>query len=204
MNHPAQARRTTMDEHDVLLDDIFPFLKKNYRFIGVAGTIIGAVLVIFYGSKINYYPSGMTISDTLFFLWVLAISGFIYSVLFFILFRMSLLWIILCQRPINWIFKKTLKSDELRVPAIKDRWYVLADGTFFNILILVYLFLARSSTLTLRVIGVIFLIIFGYTCLTALLKKSEHKIIILPEKKENISHQTISRSTGRLYFLLLI
>ena len=53
-----------MDEHDILLDDIIPFLKENYRIMGPAGIIVGTVLVIIYGSKINYYPSGMTISDT--------------------------------------------------------------------------------------------------------------------------------------------
>ena len=77
----------------------------------------------------------MTIADTLFFLWVLVIAGCIYSIVFFIFFRASLLWIVLCQKPINWIFKKILKSDELRVPAIKNRLCILADGTSFNIFI---------------------------------------------------------------------
>ncbi|MCI5160259.1 MAG: hypothetical protein D3906_17920 [Candidatus Electrothrix sp. AUS1_2] len=192
-----------MEDSDILFDDILTFLRKNYRIMAGAGTVVGAVLVIFYGSKINHYPSGMTISDTLFFLWVLAIAGFIYSVVFFVFFRASLLWIILCQKPINWIFKKILKVDELRAPAIKDKRCILADGTFFNLFILLHLIFARSLPLALRTLGVFFLIIFGYTCLTALLKRSEHKIII-PGKKEDISQQKISPSTGRLYFLFLI
>ena len=28
-----------MDEYDVLLEDIFPFLKENYRIVGAAGIV---------------------------------------------------------------------------------------------------------------------------------------------------------------------
>ncbi|MCI5137065.1 MAG: hypothetical protein D3922_01315 [Candidatus Electrothrix sp. AR1] len=193
-----------MDEHDVLFEDIFPFLKENYRIMGAAGSFIGAVLVIFYGSKINYYPSGITISDTLFFLWVLIVAGLIYSIIFFIFFRASLFWIILFPTPIDWVFKKISKDNKIRVPDIKNRLWLVVEGTFLNILVLLYFLSAPSLSFAAMIIIVFCVIIVSYTCLTALLKKSEHKIIILPEKKDNISHQTISPSTGRLYFLFLI
>ncbi len=80
-----------METKDMLFEDIFTFLKNNYREMGITGTLIGAVQVILYCSSINYYPSGMTIADTLFFLWIFIVSGVIYSVISLILFRASLL-----------------------------------------------------------------------------------------------------------------
>lgn len=51
-----------------------------------AGMALGAVLVIYYSGTIRHYPSGLTASDTLFFVWVIVVFGFYYSIIAFVFF----------------------------------------------------------------------------------------------------------------------
>ncbi|WP_417913896.1 hypothetical protein [Candidatus Electronema sp. JM] len=192
-----------METNDMLFEDIFTFLKNNYRGIGVAGTLIGAFQAIFYCSSINYYPSGMTIADTLFFLWVFAISGGIYSVISLTLFRASLLWVAFFPKPTESVAKKVLKNNKINTHSIKDRPCVITEGIFFNSLVFLFLILMGSWMIVLMTIGVYLLMIVGYYALTALLKKTDSSIIV-DENEQSKHRSSISMSNARLYVFGLI
>ncbi len=73
-------------EDSSLVGTLTNAVKEHSRAFGVAGAVIGAILVIYYCGSINFYPSGLTIADTLFFLWVVVVFGFYYSVVAFAFF----------------------------------------------------------------------------------------------------------------------
>ena len=187
----------------MLFEDIFTFLKNNYREMGITGTLIGAVQVILYCSSINYYPSGMTIADTLFFLWIFIVSGVIYSVISLILFRASLLWVAFFPKPIESVAKKILKNNKIDAPVIKDRLCVITEGILCNGFVLLFLILTGSLMIALMTTGVYLLMIIGYYALTALLKKTGSSIII-DENEQGRPRSSISMSNARLYVFGLI
>lgn len=123
-------------ENSSLVDSLTSAVKLHSRAFGVAGAVIGAILVIYYCGSINYYPSGLSVADTLFFLWVVVVFGFYYSVIAFAFFIASIFWISIFAKPINFIIKSTKAKTDVVVPFPKSDWLiVLGGGLFANLLI---------------------------------------------------------------------
>jgi len=112
-------------------------IKEHSQTSSITGAIIGAILVIYYCGSINFYPSGLTIADTLFFLWTVVVFGFYYSVIALIFFIASTFWVYTFSKPINFIFDKINRKNDIIVPFPKsDFFMVLIGGFFANIPIL--------------------------------------------------------------------
>lgn len=58
--------------------DLLKSIKSKLTTAAILGNIIGFVIVIFYCIQIRFYPTGLTISDALFFWWILIIFGSLY------------------------------------------------------------------------------------------------------------------------------
>ena len=85
---------------DILAGGLTNAIKEHSKVFGIVGAVMGAALVIAYCGSINFYPSGLTIADTLFFIWVIVVFGFYYSLIVFGFFVASIFWIAILTRPL--------------------------------------------------------------------------------------------------------
>jgi len=107
---------------------------------GVIGIASGIGLVIAYCGNINFYPSGLTIADTLFFLWVIVVFGFYYSLVVFGFFVASIFWVCLFRKPLNFALRSLLDNNyKITIPSLKrtDLIVAILGGLLANILIVV-------------------------------------------------------------------
>src|SRR5699024_10009423 len=92
-------------ERSSLVGSLTNAIEEHYRTFGVNAEVIRALPVIYYCGNINFYPSGLTIADTLFFLWVVVVFGFYYSIVAFAFFIASIFWVAIFAKPINFALK---------------------------------------------------------------------------------------------------
>src|SRR5699024_12001026 len=103
-------------ERSSLVGSLTNAIEEHSRTFGVTAAVIGAIPVIYYCGSINFYPSGLTIADTLYFLWVVVVFGFYYSVVAFAFFIASTFWVAIFARPINFILKTLNAKSDIVVP----------------------------------------------------------------------------------------
>ena len=58
--------------------DLLKLINTGLTTVGILCNIIGFMIIIFYCIQIRFYPTGLTLSDALFFWWILLIFGFLY------------------------------------------------------------------------------------------------------------------------------
>jgi hypothetical protein len=157
-------------ESSSLVGNLANAVKEHSRTFGVAGAVIGAILVIYYCSSINFYPSGLTIADTLFFLWAVVVFGFYYSVVSFAFFIASIFWVTVFSKPINFILKLTKSKTGIIVPLPKSDWLMVLGGGFIaNLLILGISYFKGHPFIA--IFGSLFLIGIFYTLIENLSKQ---------------------------------
>lgn len=164
------------------------FVKEHSKTFGVVGAVVGAVLVIYYCCTISFYPSGLTIADTLFFLWVVVVFGFYYSWVAFALFISSVFWVAILAKPINFIFKLSADKSNIIVPLRKSDWSaILAGGIFFNLFIFIISY-ERGHSFFLVIAALIFNG-FLYTLAEHLPKKNDTSYNFLDAKGKAIKYR---------------
>jgi hypothetical protein len=177
------------------------FIKTHYRTIGIAGAVIGALLVIYYCSSINFYPSGLTIGDSLFFLWAIIIFGFYYSITSIVFFLASIFWILALEKPINLIIKFKPFNINIKIPSITNgRVTIIIFGLFSNIILLAVSYI-KHHTIS-PIIATILIVMFAYT-----LSEDLHETIkndINNDVVKNNSTNKISNTTVKSIFYTLI
>lgn len=144
-----------------IIESLLNLVRTDYKIISLFGMVFGAILVIYYCSTINFYPSGLSIADTLFFLWVIAIFTFYYSIVVFVFFVASVFWYVILSKPINF-FSKLFKSEiRLNINLTKiDKTIVFFFGLMANILI-IFVTVVNEGDITLILMG-LFIIAFIY------------------------------------------
>lgn len=155
-----------MQHKYVLIIKIINGIKNNLKFFSILGLITGGSLIIYYCSTINFYPSGLVISDTIFFLWTSSIFGFFYSIITFIFFIASVAWVVILNRPINYLFKKFLPQDDLSFSTPKiDKLLIISFGILANVAIFFISFIKEYSYLlmsfSVAMIGFIYILIIN-------------------------------------------
>ena len=153
-----------------LIGSLIVAIKDHSRAFGIAGAIVGAALVIYYCGSINFYPSGLTIADVLFFLWTVIVFGFYYSIVVFSFFIASLFWLTLLAKPINFAMKFKKSKLDIVVPLPKrDLWLVFAVGLIANFFILGIGYANGHSLFA--IFGSLLLMGFLYTLIDHITKK---------------------------------
>ncbi|HGS5350103.1 TPA: hypothetical protein ACMDR5_003503 [Vibrio cholerae] len=120
-----------MENQRTIIVKLFSITKMHSRTLGGLAAILGAILVIYYCASINHYPSGLTIVDTLFFIWTSAVFGFYYSIAAFIFFVASVFWVSLLAKPINCILKLSVYKADILLPLAKGDWLTVIVGGIF-------------------------------------------------------------------------
>lgn len=192
-----------MSEHNSLVSKSITAVKENSKTFGITGAVIGALLVIYYCSVIEFYPTGLTIADTLFFLWAVIVFGFYYTFIAGSFFIASSFWVVLLAKPINFLLKKSDNKRNIVVPLPKnDLLIIIGTGLSANILILGVTYLT-GQVLT-PVIVALFLIGLIYTLLDNTSKRDLGNIDLLDSSGKPIYTKQISPSTLKSVFIIMI
>lgn len=189
---------------DTILYNIINGIKNHSKSFGVAGSVTGAILVIYYCGSINFYPSGLTISDTLFFLWSIIVFGFYYSIVAFAFFVASLFWLFLFSRPINFILKRINSTYQINNLSPKtDKFFILFGGLISNVAIIGISISSGHSLLS--IIGALFLIGFLYTLIDNVSKNNKPSGNgIFDAKEKLINEPSISIGTLKFIFYAMV
>lgn len=178
-------------------------VKYHSKTFGIIGVVAGAILVIYYCGSINYYPSGMTISDTLFFLWVVVVFGFYYSLVALAFFLASTFWVTIVAKPINFILKLLKRDTDFVFPFPKsDLLIVLVGGLFSNILILGLSYF--KGHFSVPILLAIFLIGLIYTLIVNLYKKYNSSGSLLEYNGNKLNNNYINYKEVIIVFYSLI
>jgi hypothetical protein len=186
-----------------LVGSLINAVKDHSRAFGVAGAVIGAILVIYYCGSINFYPSGLTIADTLFFLWVVVVFGFYYSVVTFSFFIASTFWVAIFAKPINFILKSIKTKPDIVIPLPKSDWLMVLGGGFIaNLLILGISYFKGHSFMA--IFGALFLIGFIYTLIENVPKRMNSSDKLLDSSGNPINTNPLEPKILRNVFYVLI
>jgi len=190
-------------ESSSLVGSLTNAVKEHYRAFGVTGAVIGAILVIYYCGSINFYPSGLTIADTLFFLWVVVVFGFYYSVVAFAFFIASIFWVAVFAKPINFILKLTKNKVDIVVPLPKSDWFMVLGGGFIANLLILGISYFKGHPL-LSIFGALFLIGFIYTLIENVSKRSSTSDKLLDSNGKPINTSPISPQIVKNVFYVFV
>jgi Dolichyl-phosphate-mannose--protein O-mannosyl transferase len=150
---------------DILVGSLTNAIKEHSKVFGVVGAVMGAALVIAYCGSIDFYPSGLTIADTLFFIWVIVVFGVYYSVIVFGFFVASVFWVAILTRPLNFAFQVFLKKNRLVIPFKKADWFLVLFGGFFANVLIVGVSYFKEHPLT-AVFGVLLFVGFAFVLIS--------------------------------------
>ncbi|WP_240507678.1 MULTISPECIES: hypothetical protein [Vibrio] len=181
-----------MENQRTIILNLFSIIKEHSRTLGVVGAIFGAILVIYYCASINHYPSGLTITDALFFIWAIVVFGFYYSVAVFGFFIASVFWVSLLAKPINYILKLSTYKGDIVLPLPKSDWFtVVAGGLFANGIIFSAAYINQHPMIV--IIGTIVLVAFGYVLVSVVSSKSNQTEQILDSTGSPIVSNRVSK-----------
>lgn len=80
---------------------------------------MGILIVIYYCGKQDFYPSGLTIADTLFFIWTIVGFAIYYNILVILFLFSSYLIVLLLYVPINYVLSN--KHKVIQVPGNSEK-----------------------------------------------------------------------------------
>lgn len=189
---------------DSLIGNLVVGIKEHSKSFGIAGAAIGAILVIYYCGSIKFYPSELTIADTLFFLWAVVVFGFYYSVVAIVFFVASIFWVAIFSKPINFFLKFRKNKYDFVVPLPKNDWFtVLVGGIVANVTIFGVSYIKEHSFL--YIFFALFIIGFIYTAIENLAKKEIGNNGLLVDSKGNpISTNPINTELVTYIFYIII
>ncbi|NOH70628.1 hypothetical protein F0225_04620 [Vibrio pectenicida] len=126
---------------------------------------LGGIVVIYYCAIIGFYPSQLTIADTLFFLWVALIFGLFYLLVSYAFFTASLFIWIFIAFPFNKLLSKLDNGDVIYFPlgTTTKIGGLLFFGFFSSVAIIIWIFKTDAEifivALTLITIGMFYAIL---------------------------------------------
>src|SRR5699024_6356329 len=190
-------------ERSSLVGSLTNAIEEHSRTFGVTAAVIGAIPVIYYCGSINFYPSGLTIADTLFFLWVVVVFGFYYSIVAFAFFIASIFWVAIFAKPINFALKLNKNKADIVIPLPKSDWLmVLGVGFIANLLILCISYYKGHPLLAIFV--ALFLIGFIYTLIENVSKRSVASGSLLDSNGKPINTSPISPQVVKIIFYVFV
>lgn len=190
-------------ERSSLVGSLTNAIKEHSRAFGVTAAVIGAILVIYYCGSINFYPSGLTIADTLFFLWVVVVFGFYYSVVAFAFFIASIFWVAIFAKPINFALKLKNNKADIVVPLPKSDWLMVLGGGFIANLLILGISYFKGHPL-LAIFGALFLIGFIYTLIENVSKRSATSDILLDSNGKPVNTNPINPQIVKIIFYVFV
>jgi hypothetical protein len=169
------------------------------------GVIVGGTLTIRYCARINFFPSGISIGDGFFLMWVSVAFALIYGIFFFLMLNvaLSLLWIF---RPIaNWWLSLLARYNRVTLPYISkiEQTSLLVFGLIFGILALARLYFTIPELFrTLLVFVPSFAIILGFINLRHPSDSPQRKAHSEPINEQNARSGNISYVLYSVMFIL--
>lgn len=154
------------------------FIQENIKNLGWISGILGGVIVMYYCGTLHHYPSGLALTDILFFLWTIAVSALFYSAVLMGFLTCGLSWFIVFSKPINYFFSKNVKKGKdphIKVPSFgSEKWMIISLSLIFHFFIYVKSMNNGYSLIT----------IFGLAIITGLIF-----ILLSPKtRKNNYNH----------------
>lgn len=192
-----------MSEKDSLIGNLVNGIKEHSKAFGITGAAIGVLLVICYCGSIKFYPSGLSLADTLFFFWAVIVFGFYYSVIAFAFFVSSIFWVAAFTKPINYLLnlKNSKKNFVVNFPE-NDFIVVIGTGLLANVLILGSTYFSGHSLL--RTFVAILFVGFIYALIDNVSKTPNVSSKIVDAKGNQIHTNPINPLVVRSIFYLLI
>jgi len=160
-----------------LASNVTSTINRYYKSVTIIAALLGGFVVVVYCMKIQFYPSGLTITDTLFFIWTAILFGFIYS-LFLMINIVAANFVVHLFAPLaNKVINKKYNKKIDFFPVPNDYIIILIYGILvFLSVIIIYLSLGISiSTLVL----VLFFLGFLYVVLSNLKISGGDKLSVL-------------------------
>ncbi|WP_370578281.1 hypothetical protein ABX014_20325 [Snodgrassella alvi] len=118
--------------------DLLKSINSGLTTVGILCNIIGFMIIIFYCIQIRFYPTGLTLSDALFFWWILFIFGFFYICIISIIYLASFFVIKLFGKLINRILN-LFNTNQMYFPKGSNLYAV------FGCAMQIYIFLIYIS-----------------------------------------------------------
>jgi hypothetical protein len=186
-----------------LLAQLLTSLKEHYKLAGSIGIVIAALPVIYYCGSISFYPYGLTIADTLFFMFVLVIFGIFYSIVAFAFFLSGLFWVSALAIPLNAVLKWVNSKLSVVMPfPKKDRISLFIGGLIANVVVIGGTLLSTHSLV--NTVSAIFIIGFAYTLLDHATTKPWVDAGLLDSSGKAISEGRVSLNSVKLALLCMI
>ncbi|WP_367454284.1 hypothetical protein ABX042_11115 [Snodgrassella alvi] len=117
--------------------DLPKLINTGLTTVGILCNIIGFMIIIFYCIQIRFYPTGLTLSDALFFWWILLIFGFLYICIISMIYLASFFVIKLFGKLIN-IILNSFNTNQMYFPKGSNIY------TAFGFVMQIYIFLIYS------------------------------------------------------------
>lgn len=115
------------------MKELLGFMSRygSWSMVVAISIALGALVTIVYCSSLNFYPSGLSIADSLFFLWVLFLFGAMYSLVVLIFYEASALIALAITKPLN-MFTRKFGTDPTEVP-IPAKDAIVFDGLYGSV-----------------------------------------------------------------------
>ncbi len=128
-------------------------IKRHPKLPYLVFASVGILLVMIYCISIGFYPSGLTLSDTLFFISVCIIFTLFYSFVSFGFFTAAITWLAFFNWLIHWVTNKitTSGSNGYHVPKLKIQHYIIQTGILSNIVFLLFIAIEDYSPVTILI-----------------------------------------------------
>lgn len=130
-----------------LIEKLTTAVKSHSRAIGIISAIIGCILVIYYCASIRFYPTGLTIADTLFFIWTVVVFGLFYSTVAFAYFMAACFWVTILSKPINLFIRRFSQGRIFVLIPKSELLFIVVFGLLCNLVIFLFVLAKGHSIL---------------------------------------------------------
>jgi hypothetical protein len=160
----------TKDKKTGTLSNLFLDMLGQHPNLSVLSLpIVGAIIVFYYCLMIGHYPSGLTVSDSLFFVFVLIAFTITYSFIALSFVYASISWLAFANRPLHWLFNRGSKKPTIYVPLLPiDRLsWSLGSVLYVSIFIIAHLTEHSKILIHANIIAISFLMFILHLFKTA-------------------------------------
>ncbi|MCD8522783.1 MAG: hypothetical protein LRY66_03285 [Saccharospirillaceae bacterium] len=153
------------------LTDIPDLATKILALLFFIGLLFGGIVMFRYCLHIGYYPSGVSVSDSLFLISASLMFLIIYGCYLGLSFGLACMFLMIIKRPYNWsadVVRRWFQVDPLRIEKIDPSVSAFAPLGLLSTLLLVLLYalghpLAIAATFTVLLHGFLLLLLSSVT-----------------------------------------
>ena len=198
-----------MENNKTLAQNVNSLILAHPNYFLSSIPLIGIVLVIYYCTKISHYPPGISISDTLFFIWALFLFIPIYTVVAYGFIISTMLWLAILKIPIYWLINIKAKAHGFEIPRPETNWIlILTIGLLYHALIIgVYIISDTSITYlfgSLFTIAMTYLILDYHENKHAHLESNKYLTNMFDNHKNNKPEINFTHIKGFFYALICV